>query len=233
MPDPVQVRSMFGRIARRYDFLNRLLSMGIDRGWRRTMLRTAGQMEGARVVDVCCGTGDVAFTFQAAGADVVGIDFTPEMLLLAAAKDAARSGRFVRGDALALPVRTACADAVTIAFGIRNVADRAQGLAELARVARPGGRVLVLEFTLPPGRISGALYRLYFTRILPFVGGFVSGDRAAYRYLPDTVLAWPDPRTFQREMEAVGLVDCGFRLLTGGIACLSFGTVPRATTPST
>ena len=115
--------------------------------------------------------------------------------------------------------------AASIAFGIRNVADRRAGLAELARVVREGGWVVVLEFSMPRGRLVGPLYRWYFTRCLPLVGGFVSGDREAYRYLPDTVLAWPSPDALRAEMEALGLVECGYRLLSGGVACLSWGRV--------
>ena len=216
---------MFGRIAPRYDLLNRVLSVGIDRRWRSAVLKRAGALEGARVVDACCGTGDLTWAFEGAGARVLGVDFTPEMLSLAEAKRGQRPGLFVTGDALRLPVQSGVADVASVAFGIRNVADRSEGLSELARVVRPGGRVLVLEFSMPRNRLLGAGYRVYFTRILPRIGGLVSGDSAAYRYLPDTVLAWPSPSELQAEMESVGLVDCGFQPLSGGIACLSFGTV--------
>jgi demethylmenaquinone methyltransferase/2-methoxy-6-polyprenyl-1,4-benzoquinol methylase len=114
----------------------------------------------------------------------------------------------------------------TIAFGLRNLADRRAGLSELMRVVRPGGRILVLEFSLPRGRLLGRLYHAYFTRVLPVLGGWISGDSAAYRYLPNTVLAWPTPEELQAEMEGLGLARCGFRRLSGGIACLSFGAVP-------
>ncbi len=228
MPEAKEVRAMFGRIAPRYDLLNRLLSMGIDRGWRRALLQRAGDLEGRVVVDSACGTGDLSLVFARAGARVVGVDFTHEMLVCAGPKRGNLPAVFVHGDALALPVADASAHHSSIAFGIRNVADRIAGLRELARVVQPGGKVLVLEFSMPPGRILGSLYRFYFTRILPLIGGLISGDAAAYRYLPDTVLSWPSPQKFQAEMESVGLVDCGYQLLTGGIACLSYGTLPRA-----
>jgi len=215
---------MFGRIAGRYDFLNHFLSAGIDRRWRRAMLAYAGEVQGCFLVDVCCGTGDVALTFEASGARAVGIDFTPEMLALAESKGG--RGTFVRGDALHLPVVDDRADLATVAFGIRNVADPRAGLAELARIVRPGGRVLVLEFNMPPGRFLGALYRLYFAHVLPRIGGLVAGDRAAYTYLPETVARWPGPAEFRSWMEAAGLVECEHRLLTGGIACLFRGRVP-------
>ncbi|MEO0653004.1 MAG: class I SAM-dependent methyltransferase, partial [Planctomycetota bacterium] len=124
-----------------------------------------------------------------------------------------------------LPLEDASCDVATVAFGIRNVADRRAGLREMARVVRPGGRVLVLELSMPPGALLGGLYRLYFDRILPGVGRLVSGDAAAYRYLPDTVMAWPSPEEFVREFEAEGLRDCGFRRLTRGICALHWGTV--------
>ena len=218
---------MFGRIAPRYDLLNRVLSLGIDRRWRRRLLDRAGNVRGARVVDAACGTGDLTLVLASAGARVLGVDFTREMLLGAVRKRSERAPcAFLQGDALALPVRSGAADLATIAFGIRNVEDRGLGLAELTRVLRSGGRLYVLEFSMPRGRVLGALYRSYFTRVLPRIGAIVSGDRQAYRYLPDTVLAWPTPDELRSEMERAGLVDCGFELLTGGIACLSWGRRP-------
>lgn len=225
---------MFARIARVYDPLNRVLSLGIDQRWRRALLAGAGDVRGARVVDACCGTGDVALVFAEAGASVVGVDFTPEMLRIAERKSAEltldTAPTFAHGDALRLPVCAAAADVCTVAFGIRNVADRTRALAEMRRVTRPGGRVLVLEFTLPPGRVLAALYRFYFTRVLPRVGRSVSGDDDAYAYLPRTVLAWPSPEAFEAELVRAGLEDCGHRLLSRGIACIHWGRVP-ATRP--
>lgn len=225
MTDPAAVRAMFARIARRYDLVNRCLSFGIDQRWRRALVRHLEGARGLSVVDVCCGTGDLAFALQRRGARVLGVDFTPAMLQHARRKGAGASACFVAGDALRLPVSDRRADAATIAFGLRNLADRELGLREMARVVRPGGWVLVLEFSLPRGRLLGLLYRLYFTRILPVLGGWISGDAAAYRYLPDTVLAWPAPEELRAEMESLGLEHCGFRRLSGGIACLSFGRV--------
>jgi demethylmenaquinone methyltransferase/2-methoxy-6-polyprenyl-1,4-benzoquinol methylase len=217
---------MFARIARRYDLLNHLLSAGVDRRWRAELVRHLGELRGRVCLDACSGTGDLAFALERAGARVVGVDFTPEMLRRARAKGAGGAARFVAGDALRLPLGDGSVDAAAVAFGIRNVADRRAGVRELARVVRPGGTVILLEFSLPRGRWRGALYRAYFTRVLPRVGGWISGDGRAYRYLPDTVLAWPSPEELRSEMEALGLEQCGYRLLTGGIACLSFGRVP-------
>lgn len=227
MPEPTQVRSMFSRIAGRYDLLNRGLSLGIDQRWRRRAVRGAGEVAGRDVVDVCCGTGDLAALFARAGARVVGVDLTPEMLERALPKGR-RAGRalFVHGDALRLPLPNACADVASVAFGIRNVADRRKGFEELRRVLRPGGRLLVLEFTQPPGRLFGGLYRFYFTRVLPTLGRAVSGDGDAYSYLPRTVLAWPSPDELRAELEELGFEGCGYERLTRGIACLHWGTAP-------
>lgn len=221
---------MFARIAGRYDLLNRVLSLGIDRGWRRRTVRAAGELRGQVVVDACCGTGDLSVAFARAGARVAGLDFTPEMLAHASPKlDGARTPHlFVHADALRLPVRDRSAAVASIAFGLRNLADADAGLRELTRVVRPGGKVLVLEFSTPRARVLGALYRLYFTRLLPLIGGLVSRDAAAYRYLPDTVLAWEAPEALRERMGRAGLVDCHFDTLTGGIACLHVGTVPAA-----
>lgn len=230
MPDPTQVRAMFARISGRYDLLNHLLSMGIDRSWRRRTVDAAGDVKGRVVVDACCGTGDLSAVFSRRGASVIGVDFTPEMLRRAAPKLARPGDRavFAHGDALALPLRSGSADVVSVAFGVRNLSDARAGLAELARVAKPGGKVLVLEFTTPRGALLGPAYRFYFTRLLPALGRLVSKDREAYMYLPRSVLAWPDPDRFQRDLESVGLVECGYRTLTRGIACLHWGSVPLA-----
>jgi len=217
---------MFSRIAGIYDLLNRVLSLGVDQRWRRRAVRSAGDVEGALVVDACCGTGDLSVAFAAAGARVVGVDFTREMVVRAPLKlrDREHQAAFVHGDALRLPVPDGAADVASVAFGIRNVADPDEGLRELHRVLKFGGRVLVLEFTTPPGRILGGLYRFYFTRLLPWIGKLLSRDAEAYEYLPRTVLAWPEPEAFQRSMEEAGFTECGFQLLTGGIACLHFGS---------
>ena len=225
MPEPVQVRSMFSRIAGIYDLLNRVLSLGIDQRWRRHTVRRAGDVSEALVVDACCGTGDLSVAFAEEGARVVGVDFTHEMVARAPKKLRPGTDKvtFVHGDALCLPVSDGAADVASVAFGIRNVADPAEGLRELRRVLRVGGRVLVLEFTTPPGWVLGGLYRFYFTKLLPFIGGLLSRDAEAYEYLPRTVLAWPKPDAFQVSMEEAGFHDCGYQLLTGGIACLHYG----------
>lgn len=221
---------MFGRIAGRYDLLNHVLSLGVDRRWRRTMLESAGDVRGRMAVDACCGTGDVTLALARAGARAVGVDFTPQMLARAIAKGRRASSAqavFAQGDALCLPVQSGTADVCTVAFGIRNVGDRAQALREMMRVVRPGGRVVLLEFTMPPGRILRALYRAYFVLVLPLVGRCVSRDPDAYSYLPRTVLAWPSPSELEREMRSIGFVECTHRLLSRGIACVHTGRAPE------
>ena len=217
---------MFARIAGSYDFINHLLSLGIDRRWRRAAVECAGEVSGMQVLDVCCGTGDLALEFRAAGAEVVGVDFTHEMLIHSAGKKRADEVIFARGDAMRLPSPNSSVDIASVAFGIRNVEDRELGLREMARVVRPGGRVVVLEFTTPPGFILGGLYRFYFRRLLPVIGRIFSGDDGAYTYLQETVMAWPSPANFRDELSSAGLMDCDYRLLTRGIACLHWGTVP-------
>ena len=253
MPDPREVRSMFARISGRYDLLNHVLSAGVDRSWRRATVAAGGGAEGVAglrgrlVVVVCCGTGDLSLAFARAGARVVGVDFTPEMLVQAGRTASGRRGPgpgaaglpegagepggepgvlFAAGDALALPIADDAADLASVAFGVRNLADPLRGLKELVRVVRPGGKVLVLEFSPPAGGLVGGLYRTYFRRVLPVIGGLVSGDREAYRYLPRTVSAWPEPEQVLATLRAAGLEDCGWRAFTLGIACLHWGTVP-------
>jgi demethylmenaquinone methyltransferase/2-methoxy-6-polyprenyl-1,4-benzoquinol methylase len=228
MPDPREVRSMFARIAGRYDLLNRVLSLGVDRRWRKRAVARSGVRAGGLVIDACCGTGDLSLEFASAGARVVGVDFTREMVSLAPpkARPSQAPTTFVHGDALRLPVKDDCADVVSVAFGVRNLADAHAGLRELARVARPGGMVLVLEFSPPPSGLFGQLYSFYFQRVLPRIGGWISGDAEAYRYLPRTVSAWPEPDEFQRWMERAGLEDCGRQSLSFGIASLHWGRRP-------
>jgi len=223
---------MFASIAPRYDLLNRLLSVGVDRRWRSVLVAAAGALEGKRAVDLCCGTGDVAFLLARRGARVLGIDFTEEMLRVAVSRRAkARSASerevgLALGDACALPLSTASADLVTIAFGIRNVGDRGAGLREIARVLRPGGRLLILEFGNPRNRLVARAYGIYFRRILPRLGGWISGDPGAYTYLPDSVAAWPSAEDFGREIARAGFEDRGHRPLSGGVAFLHWATAP-------
>jgi demethylmenaquinone methyltransferase/2-methoxy-6-polyprenyl-1,4-benzoquinol methylase len=227
------VRTMFARIARRYDLLNHLLSANVDRRWRRLVAERVAEHAdgaGARVLDVACGTGDLslAISEHAERAEVTGLDFCRPMLEVAHGK-AGERGRaipFVEGDALALPFDGGTFDAVTIAFGLRNLASVERGLSELFRVTRPGGLVCVLEFSRPVVPVLRELFGFYFTRVLPRVGGVVSGSRGAYEYLPDSVSRFPDQSGLAEMMRAAGFERVGYRNLTGGIAALHTGTRP-------
>jgi demethylmenaquinone methyltransferase/2-methoxy-6-polyprenyl-1,4-benzoquinol methylase len=180
-------------------------------------------------VDFCCGTGDVALLLARRGASVVGVDFTREMLIRAERRRVRGSARglFVLGDAARPPLRSGSAGLATIAFGIRNVGDRGAALREFARVLEPGGRLVVLEFGRPSSRALASAYEVYFHKVLPRIGGLVSGDGEAYRYLPRSVSAWPGPAAFQEEIESAGFTECGHRPLSGGIAFLHWGVAAR------
>lgn len=222
---------MFDRIARRYDLLNRLLSAGTDVRWRRACVDLLELDRPARVLDLCTGTADllVESLGRHAGHRGAGVDLSEQMLRRGVAKLRRRglTGRagLAAGDAEALPLASSSFDAATIGFGIRNVGDPAAALAEIRRVLRPGGRLVVLEFSLPRGWL-GTLYRRYFRGVLPRIGALVSGDPAAYSYLPASVERFPTPEAFAALMERSGFVSVRWRLLSGGIACLHRGERP-------
>jgi demethylmenaquinone methyltransferase/2-methoxy-6-polyprenyl-1,4-benzoquinol methylase len=222
---------MFARIAGRYDLLNHLLSGNVDKRWRRIVARTLQPLlvEGARILDVACGTGDLALALTSAGARrIVGLDFCRPMLEVARRKVEleSRAIPFVEGDALRLPFGDEAFDVVTIAFGLRNLSGVSEGLRELLRVLKPGGRVAVLEFSTPVVPGFRALFRFYFARVLPLVGGMLSGSRGAYEYLPDSVSKFPDQKRLAGLMRDAGFEDVGYRNLTGGVAALHTGTRP-------
>ena len=203
-----QVRDMFASIAQRYDAANEVLSLGVHRGWRREAVRLCGAGPGDRVLDCATGTGDLALSFKrAVGASglVVGTDFCAEMLASAPGK-ARKAGlevQFEVADALALPFASGSFDITSIGFGIRNVDDPVACLREMARVVRPGGRVVVLEFGQPRGAF-GALFRLYSRSVMPAIGGALTGNRAAYEYLPRTAAAFPAGERFLALMDEAG-----------------------------
>lgn len=228
--DSMDVQAMFSAIAPRYDVLNRLLSLGIDRRWRLQAARAALEGGAERVLDVATGTGDLAFAVaaMAPSAEVVGIDFAAPMLERARAKARARRGRvrFQVGDGAALAFPEGSFDAVTVGYGLRNFADVDAGLREFLRVLRGGGRLVVLEFPPPPGGAFGALYRAYFRRVLPAVGGLVSGRASAYRYLPASVIAFPPPEALAARMRAAGFGQVRYRLQSLGISAIHLGEKP-------
>lgn len=220
------VQAMFASIAASYDLINRVLSMGIDRSWRREAAQEALALHPQRVLDVATGTGDFALELKtrAPQAEVVGSDFVPEMLSIAREKAQAKhlNIEFQEGDALKLPYPDASFNSITCAFGFRNFADYARGLAEFHRVLAPGGRVVILEF--PPPQ-PGPLYRLirfYLQTLLPVIGGIISGNMGAYRYLPESMLAFPEPERLAGLMRATGF-RTRYRLLTFGIAAIHVG----------
>jgi len=225
------VRRMFGRVAHRYDLANHLLSFNIDRYWRAHTVRRTRQIllrPEARVLDICCGTGDLVLALAKQGRRVLGSDFCHPMLVAAAGKIARRRAPAVlfESDALALPLRDASLDLLTVAFGFRNLANYESGLAEIGRVLRPGGMAAILEFTQPPNALFGACYYVYCRRILPWLGGLVSGSRDAYTYLPESVRKFPTAPELAAMMHSAGFADVSFEYLTGGIVALHLGRIP-------
>jgi demethylmenaquinone methyltransferase/2-methoxy-6-polyprenyl-1,4-benzoquinol methylase len=219
--DAATVQAMFGHIAPRYDFLNHLLSLNIDRRWRRRAADLARPK--GPVLDICTGTGDLAAAMaKAAGRTVLGLDFCAPMLRRGKDKGDCRDVRFLRGDALRLPLPSDRFDVVSVGFGIRNVQDLDAGLREMVRVARPGGRIAILEFTMPRNRVLRALYGFYFGRVLPFIGNLVSRSRA-YTYLNRTVLAWTTEQELLERMRKAGCASVTVHPLTFGIAAVHLG----------
>ena len=223
------VREMFGRVAHRYDLANHLLSCNIDRYWRaHTVRRVRHILErpGARVLDICCGTGDLALSLAYARRGLVlGSDFCHPMLLAARQKADARQARVAlfEADALRLPLRDASLDLLTVAFGFRNLANYAAGLAEMRRVLKVGGSAAILEFSQPPNALFAALYSLYSRRILPIIGGTLSGSPDAYTYLPESVRKFPRAAELAGEMSRAGFTRVSYQHLTGGIVALHLG----------
>ncbi len=225
-----RVREMFATIAGRYDLLNHLLSLNIDKKWRRLVVNRVRAKIVAReslILDVACGTGDLSLMlFEIDGARVVGTDFCRPMLSIAAEKVPADI-RLIEGDALSLPFKDATFDAVTIAFGLRNLAGVESGLKELRRILKPNGWVAVLEFSRPSNALLRPLFGLYFRKILPLLGGVISGSRGAYSYLPASVSRFPDQQQLGSLMEQAGLDQVSFENLSGGIAALHLGRRPE------
>ncbi|HET8527674.1 MAG TPA: class I SAM-dependent methyltransferase [Gaiellaceae bacterium] len=212
------VRRMFDRIAPVYDAMNRVMTAGLDRRWRRITLDETVR-PGDRVLDACCGTGDLAAGARLRGAHATGLDFSGPMLERARRKDA--QVEWVQGDALALPFEDGSFDAATVGFGIRNVADLERGLHELRRVLRPGGRLGILEITTPRGALA-PFYRVWFDRVVPVLGKVLPGGDA-YTYLPASVRRFPEPDALARLLERSGFAGVRYRLFAGGIVALHLG----------
>lgn len=236
------VRDMFSRIAPRYDLLNHLLSLSLDKVWRRRTARRFRHIltrPQANVLDLCCGTGDLTLALWrqgsgggegsdgGEGATVWGSDFAHPMLVRALEKSAATSVRYFEADAMRLPCADESVDLVTAAFGFRNLANYETGLREIYRVLRPGGEVGILEFAAPRNAFIGAMYRLYFSHIVPRVGGSISGNRAAYAYLPVSVDKFPEREELHARMQSIGFRDTHTELWTFGIVALHTARKPN------
>jgi demethylmenaquinone methyltransferase/2-methoxy-6-polyprenyl-1,4-benzoquinol methylase len=224
------VRGMFGRVAPRYDFLNHLLSMNIDRWWRaRTVSRVSHVLSkpGARVLDICCGTGDLMLALKAKGksANVYGSDFCHPMLVAARRKVEQRRVKsdLFEGDALGLPVADQSFDVITVAFGFRNLANYQHGFEELFRILKPGGLAAILEFSTPPNALMARLYAFYSRAILPTIGGMISGSKDAYTYLPESVRKFPGAVDLASQMRDAGFANVRFERMTAGIVALHIG----------
>lgn len=226
-----RVRRMFGEIAGRYDFLNHLLSLNVDRYWRWRAVRMVPPRSGASILDVCTGTGDLALAYHRATggkSDIVAADFCHEMLAIGRQKGirAGANGEltFVEADAQSLPLPSDQFDIVCVAFGLRNVADTDAGLAEMTRVCAPGGRVAVLEFSSPQWQPFRAIYGWYFRHVLPKIGQLFARNReSAYSYLPESVGEFPQGEALAQRMRAAGLTDVSYRGLTLGVATIYVG----------
>ncbi len=216
---------MFGRVAPRYDLANHLLSFNIDRYWRaRTVKRVHEVLERpeTRVLDLCCGTGDLLMALHPhARGTLWGSDFCHPMLTSAFRKS--RRTPLFEADALRLPLPDASLDLITVAFGFRNLANYERGLREMRRVLRPGGMVAILEFSRPPNALFRALYTFYSAKILPWIGGALSGSRDAYTYLPESVRKFPSAEELKERMIAADLKNVAFERMTGGIVALHTG----------
>jgi demethylmenaquinone methyltransferase/2-methoxy-6-polyprenyl-1,4-benzoquinol methylase len=221
------VRRMFDRVAPRYDLANTVFSLGQDRAWRRAAARAAGLAQGQRALDVACGTGALTreLAASAPGAVVLGLDFSGEMVRRAAAPAEAGPGpAYLVGDALRLPLRDSAVDVLTIAFGLRNLPEPGTGLLEFRRVLRPGGRLVVCEFSQPVVPVLRDVYRRYLTRLMPVAARRLTSDPEAYQYLARSIGAWPDQAGLAGWLQDAGFTQVAWRDLTGGIVALHRAT---------
>ena len=216
---PADVSAMFDKVADRYDMLNDTLSLGMDRRWRQVVARAVGARNGQLVLDLAAGTGTSSRAFTVAGARCVACDFSLGMLRVGARRPAPAL-RFVAGDALALPFANGAFDAVTISFGLRNVADTGQALTELLRVTRPGGKLVVCEFSHLPAKRLNALYEQYLTRVLPLVARKLSGNAEAYDYLSESIRAWPAQQQLAAVIAAAGWSAVSWQNLSLGVVAV-------------
>jgi demethylmenaquinone methyltransferase/2-methoxy-6-polyprenyl-1,4-benzoquinol methylase len=231
---PESIRSLFDNIAPTYDLLNRLLSLGRDIYWRKMAVRELKGLEG-RILDIATGTGDVAIEIVRQRDDrrkVFGVDFSGPMIKKARQKvfqkGLSQTIALSLGDALSLPFRENTFSATMIAFGLRNIVEKEGALSEMVRVIKRGGRVIILEFTFPRKGLMKRIYPIYFQKVLPRVGGLISGDRSAYAYLPESVFHFASVENYEGIMRKVGLEEVSSRALTGGVASIISGTKTRS-----
>lgn len=220
-----KVNALFSRIAHRYDLINDLQSFGLHRSWKRRVVGMAKARMGQRALDVCCGTGDLAFSLSKAGAQTVGLDFTEAMLQVALRRAEQQAGRpiFLRGDAQALPFPGSTFDIVTVGYGLRNLADWKAGLSEMLRVTRPGGRILVLDFGKPDNTLWRALYFGYLRAFVPLLGLLACGSASAYAYILESLLHYPAQRGVEKAMRELGMTQVKVENILGGVMSVNVG----------
>ncbi len=226
-----QVNRLFATIAPRYDFINDLQSLGLHRRWKRRLAQLAQVQPGDQALDLCCGTGDISFALAKCGATVTGLDFSAEMLAVAEKRNpqsAVRNPQFQQGDAQKLPFADKSFDVVTVGYGLRNLANWGTGLAEMVRVAKPGARLLVLDFGKPDHALWRALYFGYLRVCVPVFGLLFAGKASAYAYILESLQHYPAQRGVEARMRALGLTDIRVENILGGAMSINFGVKPRA-----
>lgn len=224
-----QVNRLFATIASRYDVINDVQSLGLHRWWKRRLAKLARVKPGDRAIDLCCGTGDISFALARRGAEVVGLDFSKEMLAVAGqrlSQAACGNPQFIQGDAQNLPFPNESFDIVTVGYGLRNLASWQKGLAEMLRVAKPGARLLVLDFGKPDNSVWRALYFGYLRLCVPLFGLIFCGKASAYAYILESLKHYPAQRGVATEMRAQGLVNVRVENILGGAMSINFGEKP-------
>lgn len=226
-----RVHDLFATVAPRYDLINDLQSLGLHRRWKRRLVRLAQVKPGDRALDLCCGTGDLAFALAARGASVVGLDSSEQMLAVAEQRKAKTGGRripveFLRGDAQQIPLADASFDLVTVGYGLRNLSSWETGLREMRRMARPGARLLILDFGKPDPRLWRGLYFGYLRWLVPVLGRIFCGDAAAYAYIFESLKHYPAQRDLAARMRELGLAGVRYENLLGGVMCIHYGEKP-------
>ena len=225
------MNDLFATIARRYDLINDLQSFGLHRSWKRRVVRLAHAQSGARALDLCCGTGDISFALAAAGAQVTGLDFSQQMLEVAAIRNSKKNGSsanpvFIQGDALKIPAEDNSFDAVTMGYGLRNLSSWADGLIEMVRVAKPGGRVVVLDFGKPSNALWRSLYFIHLQMSVPLIGLLFCGNAQAYAYILESLKHYPAQLAVADKMRELKLRNVRVINLLGGAMAINYGEKP-------